>query len=68
MTERLFLQPPEIIKTEGPVIFLAGPIQGAPEWQADAGNLIHEINPTVIVASPRRDYPEGTFVYERQVD
>ena len=68
MTERLFLQPPEIIKTEGPVIFLAGPIQGGPEWQADAGNLIHEINPTVIVASPRRDYPEGTFVYERQVD
>ena len=68
MTERLFLQPPEIIKTEGPVIFLAGPIQGGPEWQADARNLIHEINPTVIVASPRRDYPEGTFVYERQVD
>jgi hypothetical protein len=29
----LYIQPPEIIEVEGPVIFLAGPIQGAPLWQ-----------------------------------
>lgn len=68
MTERLLLQPPEIIETDGPVIFLAGPIQGAPDWQAEAAIAIHDIDPTIVVASPRRDYPEGTFVYEKQVD
>jgi len=68
MTERLLLQPPEIVETDGPVIFLAGPIQGAPEWQSEAASTIHDIDPSIIVASPRRDYPEGTFVYEKQVD
>src|SRR4051812_20568877 len=67
-TTRLFLQPPEIIQTDGPIIFLAGPIQGAPDWQSTAAALIHDLDPSVVVASPRRDYPEGTFVYEHQVD
>lgn len=68
MSERLLLQPPEIVETDGPVIFLAGPIQGAPDWQAEAASVIHDIDPLIVVASPRRDYPEGTFVYENQVD
>ena len=69
MTERILLQPPEIAETgDQPVIFLAGPIQGGPEWQTEAANLIHDLDPRLIVASPRRKYPEGTFVYERQVD
>lgn len=68
MAERLLLQPPEIVETDGPVIFLAGPIQGAPNWQAEATSTIHNIDPSVVIASPRRDYPEGTFVYEKQVD
>lgn len=68
MLERLVLQPPEIIDTDGPVIFLAGPIQGAANWQTEAATNIHNIDPTIIVASPRRDYPEGTFIYEKQVD
>jgi hypothetical protein len=66
VSERILLQPPEIV--EGPVIFLAGPIQGAPNWQQDAATQIHELDPSIIVASPRKDYPEGTFVYEKQVD
>jgi hypothetical protein len=67
--ERLLLQPPEIVESDRrPVIFLAGPIQGAPDWQSVAANYIHDLDPSIIVASPRRDYPEGTFVYERQVD
>ncbi|NCU30794.1 hypothetical protein EOL73_03545 [Candidatus Saccharibacteria bacterium] len=68
MAERLLLQPPEIIQTDGPVIFLAGPIQGAPDWQTEAATTIHDIDSSIIVASPRKEYLEGTFVYERQVD
>lgn len=68
MSERLLLQPPEIVETDGPVIFLAGPIQGAPDWQTEAASIIHDIDSSIVVASPRRDYPEGTFVYEKQVD
>lgn len=68
MSERLLLQPPEIVETDSPVIFLAGPIQGGPDWQTEAANLIHDIDSSIIVASPRKNYPEGTFVYEKQVD
>ena len=68
MRERLLLQPPEIIETEGPVIFLAGPIQGAPNWQLDAASIIHDIDPLIVVASPRKEYEPSTSVYEQQVD
>ncbi len=65
---KLLLQPPEIIDIEKPVIFLAGPIQGAPDWQSEAAEIIHNHDASIVVASPRKDYPEGTFVYEKQVD
>ncbi|MFZ1250097.1 MAG: nucleoside 2-deoxyribosyltransferase domain-containing protein [Candidatus Microsaccharimonas sp.] len=68
MAERITLQPPEIVEATEPVIFLAGPIQGAPDWQTTAARLIHDIDPAITVASPRRNYPDGTFVYEKQVD
>jgi hypothetical protein len=68
MTERILLTPPEIVETNSPVIFLAGPIQGGPDWQSEAADFIHDFDATLIVASPRKDYPEGTFVYEKQVD
>jgi len=62
------LQPPEIVDVDGPLIFLAGPIQDAPDWQSEATGIIHSLRSDVVVASPRKDYAEGTFVYERQVD
>ena len=68
MSERLIVQPPEIIDTPDNIIFLAGPIQGAPEWQTKAADLIHDIDPSVVVASPRKNYAPGEFVYPRQVD
>lgn len=68
MVERLVLQPPEIIEINDPLIFLAGPIQGAPDWQAIATGYIHKHDPSIIIASPRRDYLEDEFVYEKQVD
>jgi hypothetical protein len=67
MTEWL-LQPPEIKDVEEPVIFLAGPIQGAPDWQNEAARRIHRLAPHVLVASPRKEYLDGTFVHEKQVD
>jgi hypothetical protein len=68
MSERYLIQPPEIVNIDGPLIFIAGPIQGAPDWQTDAVAHIHAIDPSITVASPRKNYTEGTFVYEKQVD
>ncbi len=68
MTERRLLQPPEIIEVTEPTIFLAGPIQGAPDWQSEVAALIHDADPSIIVTSPRKEYAEGEFIYERQVD
>jgi len=68
VSELILLQPPEIIEVTDPVIFLAGPIQGASEWQHDAANKIHQLDSSIVVACPRKNYPEGTFVYESQVD
>lgn len=68
MSERQFIQPPEIVKIEGPVVFLAGPIQGAPNWQEEAKSYIHNLEPKITVASPRREYGEGEFDYGKQVD
>ena len=68
MSERRIIQPPEIVDADPKLIFLADPIQGAPDWQSVVASKIHDLDPTVIVASPRKDYEPGTFVYERQVD
>ncbi len=68
MSERLVLTPPEIVDVDENVIFVAGPIQGAPDWQSEAIKIIHGIDSSIIVASPRKDYEPGTFVYEKQVD
>jgi hypothetical protein len=62
------IRPPEIVEYIGPVVFLAGPIQGAPDWQNEAAGLIHSYDENLIVASPRKDYHPGEFIYERQVD
>lgn len=51
-----------------PVIFLAGPIQGADDWQTEAMNYIKSKNPNIIIASPRRDKFSRDFKYDEQVD
>lgn len=45
---------PRYAKVIGPVIFLAGPIQGAADWQSRAIQLIQNKNPELNIASPRR--------------
>jgi hypothetical protein len=66
--ERIVLTAPEYQELSGPVVFLAGPIQGAPDWQGEAINRLGELAPSVHVASPRREYLPGEFIYEAQVD
>ncbi len=62
------LYPPTHQEVEGPVVFLAGPIQGAPDWQKNAISIIQRLNPAVTIANPRVEYLDGEFVYEKQVD
>src|SRR5437867_367571 len=62
------LVPPDIVPIEGPLVFLAGPIQGSPDWQSEAIALLQQLAPELHVASPRLEYLDDTFVYERQVD
>ena len=62
------LLPPQIIPLNGPLVFLAGPIQGAPDWQADALRWFQAQAQELAVASPRRAYPPGAFDYAAQVD
>jgi hypothetical protein len=64
----LVISPPDYPKIIGPVVFLAGPIQGAPLWQAEASRLLSEGNPKLHIANPRREYAPGTFDYAAQVD
>lgn len=64
--------PPTNIEGGKPVIFLAGPIQGARDWQTDAVAHIHDIDPDILIASPRRlAQTRGEFsdaMYYEQVD
>ena len=45
---------PERHDITGPLIFLAGPIQGAPLWQEEAISMIRTYSDTVHIASPCR--------------
>lgn len=41
-------------KINSPIIFLAGPIRQAPNWQDEATRIILDKNPNILVISPRR--------------
>ena len=68
MTKGKIVLPPEIVEVNGPLIFLAGPIQGAKNWQNEAIRIIQKIDHEINIASPRREYLDGNFVYDKQVD
>ncbi|MBT4376914.1 hypothetical protein HOD29_06075 [archaeon] len=59
---------PNYEKLEGSVVFLAGPIQGAEDWQEKAIELISKQNPVLNIASPRGNYSNRSFDYNTQVD
>lgn len=60
--------PLTISPIDGPLVFLAGPIQGAPDWQAEALLWFAEHAPALAVASPRRPGPRRDSEYAAQVD
>lgn len=54
------------------LIFLTGPIQGAPDWQDYATNVVTSLHAiygkgTLHIANPRREYLDGSFDYPEQV-
>lgn len=59
---------PEIKEIDGQLVFLAGPIQGAEDWQRKAIDLISRRCPSFNIASPRGDYSKRKFDYDVQVD
>ena len=59
---------PQYVNVEGPVLFLAGPIQGSKDWQRSAIEKIRNSDKNVHIANPRRDYAPGEFEYTKQVD
>lgn len=61
------IQPPDIVRTPLPVVFLAGPIQGARDWQADAIRALSVSELGFFIENPRKDYERGTFNYYKQV-
>lgn len=50
------------------MIFLAGPIQGAVDWQKEAHQVISKLNPNITVVSPRRQDFEEKHDFDVQVD
>lgn len=52
MVQKILI-PPKYEKVKGPLIFLGGPIQGAPDWQKKAIEILKKISKAHI-ASPRR--------------
>jgi len=46
--------PKSFVEIEGPLIFLAGPIRGAPNWQDEAIDMLLSRYNSLSIASPRR--------------
>ena len=69
MSER-FLRPPQPLPSDetAPIVFLTGPIQGAPDWQTPLANEILARRDDLTVLSPRREtVGETSFDYNEQV-
>jgi hypothetical protein len=57
---------PQVVEISGPLIFLAGPIQGAPLWHDEAISLIQKMDDSIHIASPcRRKLKRLTALVER---
>ena len=62
-------RPPKEAEYNRPIIFLAGLVQGTYDWQSKAIEIIHNLNPDIAIASPRRaTFDEENFNYEEQID
>ncbi|MBS3146414.1 hypothetical protein J4471_01840 [Candidatus Woesearchaeota archaeon] len=52
------INPYNIVEVKDTLIFLAGPITNAPDWQSDAMNFLSKSKKNIYVASPRRNLKE----------
>ncbi|MDO8493530.1 MAG: hypothetical protein Q7S19_03250 [bacterium] len=59
---------PEFKEVKGQLVFLAGPIQGAEDWQSFAINFFSKRCPSLDIATPRGNYKDLNFDYDKQVD
>lgn len=57
----LILHPSQFVDVKGPVIYLAGPIQGTWNWRAEAVAHIHDLDPHIHIANPRANRFSGNF-------
>lgn len=68
----MYIESPNYIfsnERSDPLMFLAGPIQGAPNWQKEITDFVKSRTLKLDVANPRRAVkPEGIFNYEEQVE
>src|SRR3989338_3144881 len=60
--------PPDFRDIDGPLIFLAGPIRGAEDWQSEAIEIIHRADSGIYIASPRREVFDESFDFDVQTD
>lgn len=65
-----FITPPhEFINHDLPTVFLAGPVQGAPDWQTDMARKLLRSGFAMNVASPRRTEDDmANFDIEAQIN
>ena len=56
------IQSPGEIEVEGPLIYLAGPISDAANWQSKAVRYLRKIDDTIHVAHPRGSRPYHTDI------
>jgi hypothetical protein len=49
----MIFSPPDCPKIEGPLVFLGGPVQGAPDWQATAIAEVQAHDVKLHIANPR---------------
>lgn len=61
MERQVLIAPDRVDDLAGPLIYLAGPIQGAVDWQREAIDILDELAPDVHVASPRASAFDGKF-------
>lgn len=69
MNERLLVPPHYTdVEDEPPIVFLGGPIQGAPDWQTPTADRLLAAHDQLLVASPRRTELDENFNKRKQVE
>jgi hypothetical protein len=59
---------PSLGPVDGPLVYLAGPIEGAPDWQSEALERLLALDKSLNVANPRRALAPGEELASEQID